>query len=83
MQEPGRAYSGGCMCGAVRYEVRHALLGGELPLSELSHAGAPVVTLAGFKRDQVRFTKGERQVYTSSSSVGRGFSSGSINEPWP
>jgi hypothetical protein len=34
-----------------------------------------VATLAGLKKDQVRFTKGERQLYESSPGVERGFCS--------
>ena len=66
---------GGCMCGAVRYETKGA------PMSVVHchcescrrHTGAPVVTLAGYKADQVRFTKGERSIYQSSPSVARAF----------
>jgi hypothetical protein len=32
-----------------------------------------VVTFVGFKKDQVAFTKGERQIYNSSPGVGRAF----------
>ncbi len=71
------AVAGGCMCGAVRYEasgeptaVIHCHC-----LSCRRHAGALVVTLAGFRRDQVRFTKGERTIYESSPGVGRAFCS--------
>ncbi len=67
--------TGGCMCGAVRYEAK-----GE-PISVIHchclscrrHTGAPVVTLAGFRRDRVEFTAEERQIYKSSSDVERGF----------
>lgn len=66
---------GGCMCGAVRYgtigdpfSVIHCHC-----LSCRRHTGAPVVTLAGFKKDQVRFTKGERSIYESSVGVERAF----------
>ena len=46
---------GGCMCGAVRYKVTGQ------PLSTIychctsckKHTGAPVVALAGYRRDQV------------------------------
>lgn len=67
--------TGGCMCGAVRYETS-----GE-PVSVIHchclscrrHTGAPVVTLAGFRKDQVEFTDDERRIYESSPGVGRGF----------
>ncbi len=67
--------TGGCMCGAVRYEVN-----GD-PFSVLHchclscrrHTGAPVVTLAGFKQDQIRFTTGDPRIYKSSPGVRRAF----------
>ena len=60
--------SGGCMCGAVRYEAR-----GE-PFSVAhchchscrKHTGAPVVTLAGYKKEQVSFSGEARRSYESS-----------------
>ena len=75
MQEPTKAQTGGCMCGAVRYEV------GGTPFwvghchceSCRRHTGAPVVTYVGFRKDQVAFTKGRRQIYNSSPGVGRAF----------
>ncbi|MEO2175869.1 MAG: GFA family protein [bacterium] len=59
----------------VRYEAEGA------PVSVIychcnscrKHTGAPVVALAGFKREQVRFTHSERTIYYSSSGVDRGF----------
>jgi hypothetical protein len=63
------------MCGAVRYEAS-----GD-PISVIfchcescrKHTGAPVVALAGFKEDQVRYTQGDRAKYESSPGVQRGF----------
>ena len=60
--------TGGCMCGAVRYEAR-----GE-PFSVAhchcqscrKHTGAPVVTLAGYLKEQVSFSGAERSLYESS-----------------
>lgn len=67
--------TGGCMCGAVRYEVT-----GEPFLvshchcqSCRKHNGAPVVTLAGYKSGQVGFEGDERRIYESSPGVGRAF----------
>jgi len=73
-EEEGTA-TGGCMCGAVRYRATGA------PVSVIHchcescrrHTGAPVVSLAGFKRAQVEFTEGERGIHESSPGVGRGF----------
>ncbi len=66
---------GGCMCGAVRYETT----GESLKVihchcrSCRKHNGAAVVTLAGFKADQVKFSGDERKIYESSPGVGRAF----------
>ncbi len=66
---------GGCMCGTVRYEttgepfaVTHCHC-----QSCRKHNGAAVVTLAGFKADQVIFTGNDRMIYESSPNVGRAF----------
>ena len=67
--------TGGCMCGAVRYEVT----GGSFGVihchchSCRKHNGASVVTLAGYTADQVTFSGDERKVYESSPGVGRAF----------
>ncbi len=75
MAEETIPMAGGCMCGAVRYETT-----GE-PFSVAhchchscrKHNGGPVVTLAGFKADQVKFSGKERSLYESSPGVGRAF----------
>jgi hypothetical protein len=66
---------GGCMCGAVRYETRGESFGINHCHCEScrKHNGAAVVTLAGYKADQVTFSGDERSVYESSPGVGRGF----------
>ena len=67
--------TGGCMCGAVRYETT----GESFKVihchcqSCRKHNGAPVVTLAGFNADQVKFIGDERKIYESSPGVGRAF----------
>jgi len=71
---PNKA-TGGCMCGAVRYQAEGA------PLSVIychcescrKHAASPVVALAGYRQDQVTFTQGERKIFASSPGVGRAF----------
>ena len=75
MGETSRGFSGGCMCGAVRYEAVGEPTGVIYCHCESCrrHTGAPVSTLAGFRRDQVRFTRGERKLYSSSAGVERGF----------
>ncbi len=67
--------TGGCMCGAVRYETT-----GD-PFGVIhchchscrKHNGGPIVTLAGFKSGQVTFEGDERKIYESSPGVGRAF----------
>ena len=67
--------SGGCMCGAVRYDTKGETFGVTHCHchSCRKHNGAPVVTLAGYKADQVTFTGDERKIYESSPGVGRAF----------
>ena len=75
MAETSDILTGGCLCGAVRFETT----GGSFKVlhchcqSCRKHNGAPVVTLAGFKADQVKFSGDERRVYESSPGVGRAF----------
>jgi hypothetical protein len=67
--------TGGCMCGAVRYETT----GDSVGVTHChchscrKHNGGPVVTLAGFKSEQVTFAGDERKIYQSSPGVGRAF----------
>lgn len=70
-----KKWTGGCMCGEVRYETT-----GEPPYvghchctNCRKHTGAPVVTLVGFLRSRVKFTKGNRKLYNSSTSIQRSF----------
>ncbi len=67
--------AGGCMCGAVRYEVTGESFGVNHCHCEScrKHNGAAVVTLAGFKADQVAFSGEARKIYASSPGVGRAF----------
>ena len=75
MAETPSKSTGGCLCGAVRYETR----GESFKVihchcqSCRKHNGAPVVTLAGFKADRVKFSGDERKIYESSPGVGRTF----------
>ena len=67
--------TGGCMCGAVRYQVTGDpfLVSHCHCLSCRKHNGGPVVTLAGFSSGQVEFEGDERKMYESSPGVGRAF----------
>lgn len=75
MDEKTLAMTGGCMCGAVRYETAGA------PSRVIHchcescrrHTGAPAATLAVYRVEQVTFGGEERQVYRSSPGVGRAF----------
>lgn len=67
--------TGGCLCGSVRYEVE----GESFSVAHCHcqscrrHSGGPVVTLAGYTVDQVRFSGEERKLYESSTGVHRAF----------
>ena len=67
--------SGGCMCGAVRYEaVGEPMVVGYCHCHSCRrHSVAPVVALVIFQADKVHFIQGDRSIYNSSSGVGRGF----------
>jgi hypothetical protein len=67
--------SGGCMCGAVRYETSGESFGVAHCHCEScrKHNGGPVVTLAGYKADNVVFSGSDRKIYESSPGVGRAF----------
>ena len=75
MSETAGKLTGGCMCRAVRYETTGDSFGVIHCHchSCRKHNGAPVVTLAGFKADQVAFSGNERKIYESSPGVGRAF----------
>jgi hypothetical protein len=69
--------TGGCHCGAVRYEA-----GGEVLHHAVCHcsdcrrsAGAPLVSWIAYKADQVRVTKGTPKVHASSEHGRRHFCS--------
>ncbi|MEM7171325.1 MAG: GFA family protein [Pseudomonadota bacterium] len=75
MEKGAETLTGGCMCGAVRYEVIGA------PSRVLHchcescrrHTGAPAATLAVFRAEQVAFSGADRKVYDSAPNVGRAF----------
>ncbi len=75
MGEKTMPITGGCMCGAVRYEASgKPLEGGYCHCHSCRrHTGAPVVALVFFEADKVRFTKRDRSIYNSSPGVKRGF----------
>jgi hypothetical protein len=75
MTEVSKSTTGGCMCGAVRYEaVGKPIIVGYCHCNSCRrHTGAPVVTVVIFEQDRVKFTKDDRKIYNSSPGVGRGF----------
>ncbi len=75
MAETPDKMTGGCMCGAVRYETTGESFGVIHCHCQScrKHNGAPVATLAVFKVDQVKFSGDERKIYESAPSVGRAF----------
>ncbi len=70
-----RKSSGGCMCGAIRFEVETDTPWNTFCHCEScrKHSGAPVTALVTCKPGEVRWTKGERARYESSPDRFRGF----------
>ena len=75
MGDRTKAVTGGCLCGAVRYEASgEPVWVGHCHCESCRRAtGAPVVTFVCFKANQVAFTRGERRIYNSSPGVSRAF----------
>ncbi len=75
MNSEKKTTTGGCMCGAVRYEATgEPLVVAHCHCSSCRrHTGAPVVTFVAFEAHQVRYPKGKRKIYNSSPGVGRAF----------
>ena len=75
MPTPPQQTTGGCLCGAIRYRAVGP------PLSTIychcescrRHTGAPVVALAGYRRDQVTYSKGQPRVIEFDGDIGRAF----------
>ena len=75
MKNLPRAATGGCLCGAVRYRADGP------PLSTIychcescrRHTGAPVVALAGYRRDQVTYTRGQPSLIEFEDDIARAF----------
>ncbi len=68
--------TGGCLCGAVRYEANQLPVGGGCCHCRMCQkaVGAPMVPMLHFPREAFRFTSaGEPKFYKSSDIVERGF----------
>ena len=75
MTEKDKVVSGGCMCGAVRYEATGAPKGSGYChcRSCRHHTGAPIVAFVVFATDQVEWLSGDRTLYESSPGIFRAF----------
>lgn len=68
-------HSGGCLCGAIRYEASESSM-----FTVICHCrmcqqwtGNPMLVTAAFHRETLSFTKGTPKLYPSSSVCERGF----------
>jgi hypothetical protein len=72
---PQVVYVGGCLCGAVRYQIEGAV--GKLCFCHCTSCrratGAPMVPWGTCARDALRVTRGRLSEYHSSTEVWRGF----------
>jgi len=68
-------YAGGCLCGAVRYEVTGAVRDPCFCHCATCRraTGAPMVPWGTFRREAMRLTHGRLSEYRSSAQVWRGF----------
>lgn len=75
MVEKSEAGTGGCLCGAVRFQaVGKPVVTGHCHCADCRlHNAGPVVTLVIFEADKVKFTAGKRKSYQSSPGIGRTF----------
>lgn len=75
MSERDPVRTGGCRCGATRFEARGApRFVGNCHCEDCRRAtGAPFSTYAGYKSENVRWSGAPRRIYESSSGVFRGF----------
>ncbi len=67
--------TGGCMCGAVRYELSEPPSGGGTCHCRTCQrqSGSAFIATAGFSESALHFTKGEPKCYQSSSIMTRSF----------
>ena len=67
--------TGGCQCGAVRYALSVHPNGAHFCHCRMCQraVGGPFAALAGVKRDQLSWTRGEPAVFSSSSLADRGY----------
>lgn len=66
--------TGGCLCGAVRYEAREPIDSAYCHCRMCQRwAGAPTAAGLGFRTAALRITRGQPKFYKSSPSADRGF----------
>ena len=70
-----KKHTGGCMCGAIRYELDNNTTWNVYCHCEScrKHTGAPVVVLVTCSPDQIHWTSGARALYESSADRFRSF----------
>ena len=73
--------TGGCMCGAVRYETSEPGLGTMFCHCRMCQkfSGAPILAGTTFRTKSVKFTSGAPKFYTSSAIAKRGFCEECVN----
>ena len=72
------AWTGGCQCGAVRYELLTALEHASICHCRMCQraCGQPFMTFARVKNENLRWTRGSPSLFRSSNIVERGFCNG-------
>jgi len=70
-----RVLTGGCLCGAVRYEITKPAIDSGYCQCKMCQrfSGAPIIAGATYPKDGVRLTKGEPRYFRSSPIAERGF----------
>jgi hypothetical protein len=78
MRDQFKPAAGGCLCGAVRYEVNEPPFDPHYCHCRACQkaSGAPVIAGAFVSRNAFRFTQGKPKLYKSSPIVERGFCAG-------
>ena len=77
MTDKAMPTTGGCLCGAIRYESSESpIQAGTCHCRTCQKStGSAFMTIAGFSRSAFRFTSGEPKLYRSSSIMDKGFCS--------
>lgn len=75
MTEPQDIHAGGCLCGAVRYEINAPALGSMYCQCRMCQrfTGAPIAAGTTFLAESICFTQGVPKYYGSSAIAERGF----------